>query len=105
MTVDVRTQIEIARPRSEVSAYAADPEHATTWYENIKSVEWRTPPPLDMGSQIEFVATFLGRRLAYTYEVVEHVPGERLRHAHGRRARSRWRPPTRGRTRPAAARR
>ena len=78
MAVDVRTEVEIARPRTEVSAFAADPDNATTWYENIKSVEWRTSPPLDIGSQIEFVATFLGRRLAYTYEVLEHSPGERF---------------------------
>ena len=78
MPVDVRTEIEIARPRAEVAAYAADPDNATSWYKNIKAVEWRTPPPLAVGSRIAFVAEFLGRRLAYTYEVREFVPGERF---------------------------
>ena len=78
MPVDVLTQIEIARPRAEVAAYACDPDNATDWYENIESVEWRTPPPLAVGTRLEFVARFLGRRLAYTYEVREHVPGERF---------------------------
>jgi len=76
--VDVLTEIEIDRPRAEVAAYAADPETATEWYENIESVEWETDPSLAVGSRIAFVARFLGRRLAYTYEVEEHVPGERL---------------------------
>jgi hypothetical protein len=78
MTVDVLTEIEISRPRAEVAAYACDPDNATRWYENIKSVEWRTPQPLAVGTRLEFVARFLGRRLAYTYEVREHVPGERF---------------------------
>jgi uncharacterized membrane protein len=76
--VDVRTDVVIERPRSQVSAYASDPDNATTWYENIKSVEWQTPKPLAVGSKIRFVAQFLGRRLAYTYEVEQLVPGERL---------------------------
>jgi Polyketide cyclase / dehydrase and lipid transport len=76
--VDVRCEIEIARPRAEVAAYACDPDRATAWYENIEAVEWRSPPPLAVGSRIAFVARFLGRRLAYTYEVREWVPRERF---------------------------
>jgi uncharacterized protein YndB with AHSA1/START domain len=78
MAVDVRCEIEIARPRGEVAAYASDPDHTTEWYANIKAVEWESSPPLGAGTRLRFVATFLGRRLAYTYEVVDHVPGECL---------------------------
>src|SRR3977135_61910 len=78
MPVDVQTEIEIDRPRSEVSTYAADPDTATTWYENIKAVEWKTPKPVAVASRTAFVARFLGRRLAYTYEVKELVSGVRL---------------------------
>src|SRR5918999_1562790 len=76
--IDVVSEIDVARPRPEVAAYAGDPGNATEWYENIKSVEWRTPPPLAVGSRLAFVAAFLGRRLEYTYEVRAHAPGERF---------------------------
>jgi len=78
VAVDVVTDIVIDRPCMEVAAYAADPTHAPDWYGNIESVQWRTDPPVRVGSRMDFVARFLGRRLAYTYEVVELVPGARL---------------------------
>jgi uncharacterized protein YndB with AHSA1/START domain len=77
-TVDVTTEVEIAQPRAEVAAFAADPDNAVRWYENIESVKRETEPPLAVGSRMAFVARFLGRQLAYTYEVREHVPGERF---------------------------
>jgi len=78
MAVDVQTEIVIDLPRERVAEYAADPSRAPEWYANIESVRWETPPPLRVGSRLAFVARFLGRELAYTYEIVELVPGERL---------------------------
>ena len=78
MAVDVMTATVVARPLDVVAGYAANPDNAPDWYVNIKSVEWKTPPPLRVGSHVAFVAEFLGRRLEYTYEVVEWIPGKRL---------------------------
>lgn len=78
VSVDVLTEMIIKRPRAEVAAFAAGPDNAPRWYANIKSVDWKSEPPLRLGSRVAFVAEFLGRRLTYTYEVVEFVPDERL---------------------------
>lgn len=78
MKVDVETQAVIDRPREVVATFAGDPTNAPRWYSNIDSVTWETQPPIRVGSRMKFVAKFLGRRLEYTYELVELVPGERL---------------------------
>ena len=72
--VDVLTETVIRRPVGEVAAYVSDPTHAPEWYANIASVDWQTRPPVAVGSRMDFVARFLGRTLAYTYEVVEYDP-------------------------------
>lgn len=76
--LDVLTEIEINAPRDVVASFAGDPGNAPIWYRNIKEVHWETDPPLRVGSRVGFVAKFLGRRLVYTYEVMEIIPGERL---------------------------
>lgn len=63
MAVDVVTEVEIARPRTEVAAFSADPTHATAWYKNIRAVDWETPPPVAVGSKLRSSAEFLGRAL------------------------------------------
>jgi uncharacterized membrane protein len=76
--VDVTSEILINVPRGRVAEYAADPENAPQWYQNIASVRRETPGRLSTGSRIAFEAAFLGRHLSYTYEVVEFRPLEKL---------------------------
>ena len=103
MSVDISTEVVIQRPTATVAAFAPDPDNAPRWSVNIKTVEWKTGRPIVVGSQIAFVVEFQGRRLAYTYGIVELIPGARLvmRTADGR---FRWRRPTPGRLSTADAR-
>lgn len=104
MAVDVSTETVIDGPLERVADYSSNPDNAPKWYENIKAIEWETPKPLKAGSRIAFVAKFLGRSMAYTYEVVEFVPHEVLvmRTAEGpfpMETTYAWRPTSDGKTR------
>jgi polyketide cyclase/dehydrase/lipid transport protein len=60
MAVDVSSEIVIRRSRNDVAAYSANPDNAPAWYVNIKSVEWKMPPPSSGWFQSSLCRPFSG---------------------------------------------
>ena len=71
MPVDVTATATIDRPREEVAAYLRDPANDTTWIGGLRSARLLTPGQVTVGSQVERVASFLGRRVQYVNEITE----------------------------------
>ena len=74
MSIDVNAEIVIKRPPNEVVSYAMDPANDPVWISGIIEADVLTEPPLAIGTQVKRVATFLGRRIVYVLEVVDHDP-------------------------------
>jgi uncharacterized membrane protein len=77
MPVDVTATGTIGRPREEVAAYLQDPANDTTWIGGLRSARLLTPGPVAVGSRVERVASFLGRRVEYVNEITQ-LTGDRL---------------------------
>ena len=77
MPVDVTVTATIDRPREEVAAYLRDPANDTSWIGGLRSARLLTPGPVRVGSRVERVASFLGRRVEYVNEITE-LTGDRL---------------------------
>jgi uncharacterized membrane protein len=77
MPVDVTATGTIGRPREEVAAYLRDPANDTSWIGGLRSARLLTPGPVAVGSRVERVASFLGRRVEYVNEITE-LTGDRL---------------------------
>jgi hypothetical protein len=77
VAIDTRAVIAVARSREEVAAYLRDPANDPRWIGGLRSARLVTAPPVGVGSQVERVASFLGRRIEYVNEITE-LTGTRL---------------------------
>jgi len=78
MGIDVTAQTEIARPPDEVAGFAMEAENDTRWIGGISEVRRLTPGPTAVGTRVERVAHFLGKRIEYVMEVTELEPGRHI---------------------------
>ncbi len=77
MPFDVSVCGAVPAPPERVAAFLADPRNDARWIGGI--VEVRPPDgPLEVGTRVERVAKFAGRRIYYTLEVVRLEPGRLL---------------------------
>ncbi|MGH2728001.1 MAG: SRPBCC family protein [Actinomycetota bacterium] len=76
--IDVTLKIDIARPRETVAAYAMEAENDPAWIGGISSAQRLTPPPTGVGTRVERVASFRGKRIEYVMDVIDHVPGRKI---------------------------
>jgi Polyketide cyclase / dehydrase and lipid transport len=74
VTVDVRPEVRIRRPRSEVAAFMFDPANDLRWTGGITDSRPAQPGPLVTGAVVERTARFLGRTFTYGYVVTAHEP-------------------------------
>ncbi|MBI5288548.1 MAG: SRPBCC family protein [Chloroflexi bacterium] len=78
MALDVSATLRIERTADDVADYATNPAHDTVWIGGIKQARMLTDPPVRIGTQVERVAHFMGRRVEYVLEVVGLDAGRRL---------------------------
>jgi uncharacterized membrane protein len=78
VSTNVVVETTIARPREEVAEYVVDWRNDPAWIGALSESALVTEPPLRVGSRVRRVAGFLGKRIEYVNEVVEHEPGRRL---------------------------
>src|SRR5215207_2531315 len=76
--MDVMVTTTIDRPPTDVAAFAMNPTNEPEWIGGIQSSRVLTPGPVRVGTQVERVAAFLGRRFAYVLEATTFDPGQQV---------------------------
>lgn len=78
MAVDVGETVVIERPIDEVAGFAGDPSNTPEWSRRISSAEWRTDPPISLGSIVVIRGGVAGREIVYAFDVTEYTAGRHV---------------------------
>ncbi len=76
--IRVTAEVEVYRPSEAVFAYLSDFENNPRWQGGMREARFTSEPPLRAGSTYDQVATFLGRRIVSSFEVVALEPGRSI---------------------------
>lgn len=71
--------IDIKRPPEEVFAYITNFENNPKWQAGMKSCKFTSAGPIGVGTTYEQVASFLGKPIVTTFEVIEYEPNRRVK--------------------------
>jgi uncharacterized membrane protein len=74
--MEVRASTKIDKPKQEVFEYISDPNNDPTWISGIVSAQVMTGWPVNRGTQVKRLATFLGRSIEYVLEIVDFQPNK-----------------------------
>jgi hypothetical protein len=73
----VEEEIVINSPPERVFAFVTAPENDRLWSSTAVERRVESDRPIEVGTRINAVDKFLGRRIASTFEVTEHEPSRR----------------------------
>lgn len=71
MSIDIRAEVTIQRPRTAVAAYMFDPRNEAVWTTGVVESKPLTDGPMRKGTKVERVSKFMGRQFPYVYEVTD----------------------------------
>jgi uncharacterized membrane protein len=78
MGTRVDESLVIARPRADVAGYMFDWRNDPEWIGGISEARLVTDGDFGVGSRVERVASFMGRRIEYVLEVEDYDPSARV---------------------------
>jgi len=78
VNTQVDESIEIARPAGDVARYMFDWRNDPEWIGGISEARLLGDGDFGLGSQVERVASFVGKRIEYVLEVEDYEPGALL---------------------------